>query len=40
MKIQATKPVMLEMNILSKGIEKPITAEMILAVLKKLAQAR
>ena len=30
----------IEMNILSKGTEKPITTEMITAVLKKLAKDR
>lgn len=29
----------IEMNILSKGKEQPITSEMIVAVLKKLANA-
>lgn len=28
-----------EMNLLSQGVEKPITAEMIAAVLSKLAQS-
>lgn len=38
--MKMTQVTTLEMNILSKGIEQPITTEMILAVLKKLAQAR
>ncbi|WP_169835324.1 hypothetical protein [Moraxella pluranimalium] len=34
----ATATNITEMNVLSKGKEQPITSEMIVAVLKKLAQ--